>query len=88
MRPRGLSHAHTYRIRVEGRLDPAWSSRLGGMAIELSPAGESQAISTLTGPLQDQCALSGVLNALIDRRHAVISVRRLPGGDRSAGPTL
>ncbi len=77
MRPQRPSRACTYRIRVEGHLDPSWSVRLGGMAIELSPRGEEEQVSTLTGPLQDQCALSGVLNALVDRRHSVISVRRL-----------
>ncbi len=77
MRRQGPSNACTYRIRVEGHLDPSWSVRLGGMAIEVSPEGEEGPVSTLTGPLPDQCALSGVLNALVDRRHSVISVRRL-----------
>ena len=77
MRSHSPSCAYTYRIRVEGHLDPSWSARLGGMAIELSPQGEDLPVSTLTGPLPDQCALSGVLNALVDRRHSLISVRRL-----------
>lgn len=81
MRFHGPARAHVYRIRVEGSLDPSWSSRLGGMAIEFSAAGDGQVISTLTGSLPDQCALSGVLNALVDRRHSVISVRRLPSGE-------
>ncbi len=85
MRLQGPSHACTYRIRVEGHLDPSWSVRLGGMAIELSAEGE-EPVSTLTGPLPDQCALSGVLNALVDRRHSVISVRRL-GDESSLDPT-
>ncbi len=86
MRLQGPSSAYTYRIRVEGHLDPSWSSRLGGMAIELSPEGEEAPVSTLTGPLPDQCALSGVLNALVDRWHAVVSVQRLPGGEGPLDP--
>ncbi len=88
MRLDSALRAYTYRIRVEGRLDPTWSPRLGGMAIEHSSGGGSQAVSTLIGPLADDCALSGVLNALVDRRHSVISVRRLPRGDGSLDPTL
>ncbi len=83
MRLQGPPHAYTYQIRVEGHLDPASSSRLGDMAIESSSEGGSQVISTLTGPLADQCALTGVLNALVDRRYTVISVERLPCGESS-----
>ncbi|MCP5068628.1 MAG: hypothetical protein GY946_18860 [bacterium] len=86
MRPYDASSACTYRIRVEGHLDPSWSARLGGLAIELSTESETVPVSTLTGPLPDQCALSGVLNALVDRRYSVISVRRL-SDESSLDPT-
>jgi hypothetical protein len=69
------SRSH-YRILVKGRLDPSWSERLSGMAIEnLETRGE--ATSILIGPLTDQSALSGVIAALVDMRHEVLSVDRL-----------
>ena len=66
-----------YRIRVEGHLDASWSDRLGGMAIDSSSGDNGSRITTLTGSLQDQSALSGVLNALADLQLSLISVRRL-----------
>lgn len=52
-----------YRIRICGRLDPAWSERLGGMTVSII---EKQGCCTteLTGQLPDQAALMGVLNQL------------------------
>jgi hypothetical protein len=72
-----LQDTHTYRIRVEGHLDASWSDRLGGLAIETSSEDGNTIISTLTGQLPDQSALSGVLNALVDLHHALISVKRV-----------
>jgi hypothetical protein len=69
------SRSH-YRILVKGRLDPSWSDRLSGMVIEnLKTDGEPTSI--LTGTLTDQSALSGVINALVDMHHEVLSVDRL-----------
>ena len=65
-----------YRIRIKGRLDPSWSDRFGGMSIEnLETNGEP--MSVLSGPLADQSALSGVINALVDMHHELLSVDRL-----------
>ena len=65
-----------YRILVKGRLDPSWSDRLSGMVIEnLETHGEPTSI--LSGPLMDQSALTGVINALVDMRHEVLSVDRV-----------
>ena len=56
----------TYRIRVQGRLDSNWSSRLGGMAITPDTASKNQPVTILIGHLADQAALSGVLNTLYE----------------------
>ncbi len=62
-----------YRIRVKGRLEPSWSDCLGGMSIEnLETDGEPT--STLSGPLADQSALAGVVSALVDLHHEVLSI--------------
>jgi hypothetical protein len=58
-----------------GRLDPSWSDRLSGMAIENLGTGDDET-SELTGPLTDQAALSGVVTALIDMQFEVLSVDR------------
>jgi hypothetical protein len=65
-----------YRIHVKGRLDPSWSDRLSGLAIEtLGESGDEQSI--LSGPLADQSALSGVINALVDMHYELLSVSRV-----------
>ena len=51
-----------YRIWVKGHLDPSYSETHG------KPA------SILSGPVADQSALAGVINALIDMQCEVLSV--------------
>ena len=65
-----------YEICVAGMLDDSWSDRLGGLAIMCSNGGkkDEKPVTTLTGPLIDQAALFGVLNALYDMRLPLISV--------------
>lgn len=53
-----------YRIRVAGRLDPAWSERFEGMSISISEQKEHGTTSELSGKLPDQAALMGVLQEL------------------------
>ena len=70
----------TYRIIVQGAIDPSWASRLGGMNIseELSEGGDVETI--LVGRLPDQAALSGVLNALYEMHLPVISADCMESG--------
>ena len=70
------SEGSQYQIRIQGTLDPSWSDRLCGMTID-NHTSEDGPTSTLTGELADQCALSGVLNALVDLHYEVLSVDRL-----------
>ena len=73
-----------YRLRVKGRLDPSWSDHFAGMVIEhLEERGELTSI--VTGQLPDQSALAGVINALVDMHHEVLSVDRLE--DRLSEPS-
>jgi hypothetical protein len=67
----------TYRIRIKGRLDEHWSDRLGGMTITTSKVGDQKPVTTLAGPLLDQAALLGVLNALYDLHLPLFSVECL-----------
>jgi hypothetical protein len=69
----------TYRICVQGNLDDRWSGRLGGMVITRAFSKESQPMTILTGPLRDQAALSGVMNALYNLHLSVLSVDFING---------
>ena len=64
----------SYRITVEGRLDEKWSGRLGGMHITTTPRGAQKPVTTLSGEVQDQAALMGVLNSLYDLHLSILSV--------------
>jgi len=74
-----------YRIRVQGRIDPAWSEMIGDMRIaEDSTPGKSP-VTTLVGHLVDQAALSGLLKALYDQRIPILSVENLD--EKIEGPS-
>ncbi|MFC1766774.1 hypothetical protein ACFL6U_32455 [Planctomycetota bacterium] len=74
-----MDQAAKYRIQVRGDLDPRWSDRLGGMSISVEHQSGQRAVTTLTGSLRDQAALSGVLNTLHELHLPVISVSCLDG---------
>ena len=65
--------AAIYRIRVRGELNPNMSDRLEGMKIENTFRKDGRAESLLEGRLDDQSALSGVLNTLYDLHMPVVS---------------
>jgi hypothetical protein len=67
----------SYRIRVQGSIDPTWSDLLGGMRIATDSSTEKETVTTLVGRLVDQAALSGVLKALYDLRIPLLSVENL-----------
>ena len=64
----------SYRITVEGCLDEKWSGRLGGMQITTTPRGGQKPVTTLSGDVQDQAALMGVLNSLYELHLGILSV--------------
>ena len=65
-----------YRIRVRGEVPARWSSRLEGMAITVETS-TGRAITTLTGDLDDQASLTGVLHTLYELHLPVQSVECL-----------
>ena len=67
----------TYRIRVQGSIDPTWSDLLCGMRIATDSITGKETVTTLVGRLVDQAALSGVLKALYDLRIPLLSVENL-----------
>ncbi|MCB0113203.1 MAG: hypothetical protein R2856_29880 [Caldilineaceae bacterium] len=65
-----------YCIRVEGRLDDAWTDWFGGLAI--SHDGDE---SVLCGSVADQSALHGVLRKLHDLGLALVEVKKIDDAD-------
>ena len=68
-----------YRVRVQGHLPLDWSTFLMGMNITTS-SETSDEQSILVGRLQDQAALSGILNILYENQYPVLSVECLEVG--------
>lgn len=70
----------TYRICVVGGLESNYAERLWGMtSTPVAQAGEPQQ-TALEGEVADQAALVGVINALYNAGHTVVSVERIPPG--------
>jgi hypothetical protein len=70
---RGCGDSQRYQVRLQGHLDPRWADRLGGLALAL----ESDGTTTLTGSLQDQAALHGLLARIRDLGVPIVSIQRL-----------
>ena len=67
----------TYRICVTGCLESDLAERLWGMtASPVEKIGEPEQ-SVLVGEVADQAALVGIINALYNSGHTVVSVERL-----------
>ena len=65
-----------YQITVSGSVDQRYLPVLGDVKL-VEPLSESGSITTITGEMQDQSALGGIINTLIDNRYSLISVMKL-----------
>jgi hypothetical protein len=70
----------TYRITLQGLLDPSWADELGNMRIRHTRRAGESPVTTLTGDVADQAALSGVLNLVYSLGYPLISVTCLGSG--------
>ena len=66
-----------YKIKVYGRLNKNWSEKLGGMQINETRSKEKSMVSVLVGQINDQSALSGILNMLYESHLTILSVNML-----------
>jgi hypothetical protein len=66
-----------YKIKVFGDMNQKLSERIGGMQLNVERFHKEGPISVLIGQINDQSALSGVLNTLYDRQLTIISVTML-----------
>jgi hypothetical protein len=62
----------TYEIRLKGHLDDLWLPFFAGLRLEHLESGET----LLSGSLQDQAALHGILERVRDLNLTLISVTR------------
>ena len=66
----------TYQITVQGKVDPSFINRLNDFVVTHTET-KNKTLSTLTGKIIDQEALSGLLNILFDHRYDVISFLKI-----------
>jgi hypothetical protein len=59
-----------YQIRIRGLLDPQWTDWIAGMTVSATHDGDT----LLTGPVEDQAALHGLLKKVRDWGMPLISV--------------
>lgn len=59
-----------YQIRIKGLLDRQWTDWFGGMTVSPTDNGDT----LLTGPVEDQAALYGLLKKVRDVGMSLISV--------------
>jgi hypothetical protein len=67
-----------YRIRIKGLLDRRWTDWFGGMDIRATEDGDT----LLTGPVEDQAALHGLLKKVRDLGMPLVSVSPFESGRR------
>jgi len=62
-----------YIIRVQGHLAPRWADWFAGLTMDHTAGGET----ILSGPIEDQAALHGVLVKVRDLNLILIAVNRV-----------
>jgi len=67
-----------YLIRVQGTPGPEWSEYYGDMLISTEVGPSEHPMAILTGRVQDQSALLGVLNRLVDMGCPLLLVEYIP----------
>ena len=68
-----ISQPTIYQIRVKGHLGSQWKDWFGGLTVTLEDNGET----LLTGPVEDQAALHGLLRKVRDLGIPLVSVVRV-----------
>ena len=69
-RPADSLYTMIYQIRIKGLLDRQWTDEFGGMTVSATDDGDT----LLTGPVEDQAALHGLLKKVRDWGMPLISV--------------
>jgi hypothetical protein len=75
----------SYRILVEGVIDPIWFDCLGDMEITEQRRPGRPVVTQLMGRLVDQAALQGVIDTLFMLGLGLVFVERLPANSMLDG---
>jgi hypothetical protein len=70
----GFTKPAIYKIKVQGDLNTNLSDQLGGLQIIVKRNDNKEIESVLIGQINDQSALSGVLNTLYELHFQILSV--------------
>ena len=68
-----LDQPMVYQIRIKGHLGPGWTDWFGGMAMTLEEDGDT----LLSGTVEDQAALHGLLRKVRDLGMPLMSAIRV-----------
>ncbi len=80
--PPGPLRPLVYQIRIKNHLDSEWTDWFGGLTITLEEAG----VTVLTGPVEDQAALHGLLKKVRDLGLLLLSVNQVPPSEPTNQP--
>jgi hypothetical protein len=72
-----LDRPASYRIQVQGRLDPAWADWLDVSSLQVSEDSPGAPVTTFTASVTDQAALHGWLARLRDLGLSLLSLEYL-----------
>jgi len=67
-----------YQIRIKGLLDRQWTDWFDGMTVSATDDGDT----LLTGTVEDQAALYGLLRKVRDSGMSLVSIGSVQGGTR------
>jgi len=67
----------TYCILIAGSIHESWEEWFGGMKILNQQTADNSPLTSLTGVIEDQAKLRGILTKLWDLNLVVISVKRV-----------
>jgi hypothetical protein len=70
----GFTKPAVYKIKVLGELNKKFSGKLSGMQVFINRESDGKTISVLVGQINDQAALSGILNALYEMQFTILSL--------------
>lgn len=70
------SESADYQIAVNGRLKGSWREWFGDMEIATEMKGDGSQVTTLSGQINDQSELRGLLNKLWDLNLVLVSLQK------------
>jgi hypothetical protein len=79
-----IAQSDYYVLRVRGHLAPRWAEWFSGLTMTHTASGET----ILSGPIEDQAALHGLLAKVRDLNLILISVIRIEAGSCSPGQAI